>query len=168
MKIKFVLIAVFAITSLSFIIDLEYKDVAGGELKILMPKNFLKISTKSFKPSAPGQPIPEDYYGNKDTSEKIAFVKLQKGDLKDWEHMLGIMISSSATKIYFSETKSINGNKIYIAKYDASGNKKSFYIDFFLINTKNNTIWGTITCDKKLKEEWFPTSEKILNSIKIN
>jgi len=110
----------------------------------------------------------EDYYCNKDTSVKITCAKLQKADLQGWANMMGIMITTQASKIYSSETKVINGNQVYIAKYDASGNGKPFYIDFFLINTKNYTVWGTIACDEKIKEGLMPTSEEMLNSIKLN
>jgi len=44
-KANVILTTMLALTFLSFTTDLEYKEVAGGELKILIPRNFVKIST---------------------------------------------------------------------------------------------------------------------------
>jgi hypothetical protein len=173
-------ILVFIISFLGIIFpqnddDLTYQHVVHNQLNVLIPKNLTKSSPKKRKAissSSPSLPDPTDFYCNADSSQKIIFAELgQAGAIKDVGHIMDIMVMGQASKIYSHGIESVNGNEVYIAKYDIDDigkDRKSLYADLFVINSKRHVISIMIYCDEKIKTKWLPISEKILRSIKLN
>jgi hypothetical protein len=81
-RISIILSIFLAIAGLSFINDLEYKTVFGGELKILIPTSFTKTPKKLNYPPLDLSTTME-FYTNKDSTEKILFTEQGKSDIKD-------------------------------------------------------------------------------------
>ncbi|MDP9077585.1 MAG: hypothetical protein M3O71_09205 [Bacteroidota bacterium] len=169
---KFKIAAILSITIIlfSFVAELKYRTVAGGDLKMLIPRDFIHVPKESFKPSYPGDKAPDDFYCNADTSESIGFLKIPKaaGDLEWCRQLVQGVFLASATKIYFSDTAHINGNKTYIAKFDGTDVGKLKYMELVFIGVKDSTIIVGINCDVVLKNKWMPISDQILKSVRLN
>jgi hypothetical protein len=153
----------------SFVADLEYRDVLGGDLKILVPKDFIHVPKEAYKLAYDGDRAPDDFYCNQDTSESIGFVKFPKPVTDfSWGKQMAEAILHDATKVYYNDTTTINGHKGYLISFEGMDAGKPKYAQFFLISTQSSTILGGISCSIKLKDSWMPVSEKILRSIKVN
>jgi len=170
-KPNLIIVLALAIVSISFVAaDLEYKDVLGGDMKMLIPNNFIHITKEAYKLHYDGDIAPDDYYCNKDTSESIGLLSMPKktNDFVWCRNMVNMAFLSQASKTYFNDTTTINGNKAYVAVFEGTDVGKLKYMTMFFINVKEKVVMGGITCDIKLEHEWMPTSEKILKSIKLN
>ena len=165
---KSLIVALFPLVFFLSDNDLTYKNIANGELKILVPNNLSKKPIPAIKAESIYDPVISDLYSNKDSSVSISIALVPKAQLKDYGHIVDIMFLAQATKIYSSEIITINNNQVYVIKCDLGGLEKGGYDVVFIINTKTKSVYGTIFCDKKLKEEWLPVSEKILNSLTLN
>jgi hypothetical protein len=128
----------------SFIADLEYRDVLDGDLKMLIPGNFIHVPKGAYKLEYPGDKSPDDFYCNKDTSESIGFLKIPVpvGNF-DWcRQMMQEAILSNASKTYFNDITTINGNKVYLVTFEGMDAGKLKYGQLFVISVKNTAIMG--------------------------
>jgi hypothetical protein len=152
-RIKFKILAaslmVLIVSLSSFLIELAYRDVVDGNLKILIPKDFMHVDKQSYKLSYQGDKAPDDFYCNKDTSESIGFLKTKpSANNFDWcKQMVQELILNTETKIYFNDTTSINGNKVYVVAFDGMDKGKLKYMKMFFLNIGGHGILGIISCN---------------------
>jgi len=161
-----------AIVILSFRGDLAYRDVMGGQLKMLIPADFINVPKGGYKQHYAGEPTPDDFYCNKDTSEYVALIKLpiRLDDLGHAKQQIGQMaLMDTSNKVYFNDTTTINGNKIYLLDLDGTALGKRSALKTFIVNTRNGgSLMGVISCDIALKKAWWPVTDQMLRSIKLN
>ncbi|HZY38162.1 MAG TPA: hypothetical protein VFE53_16010 [Mucilaginibacter sp.] len=158
----------FLALSLFFITDnLAYRDAENGKVKILVPANFLHL-TKQNMPKRPGEDPPDDYFFSKDTTEEILFLTFPSyaANLNSARPMMdGAM--RMAKKVYFNDTTTVSGIKMYLTEYDLVEKGKTKYVRAFIFNIGNSTLLGGISCNIALKTQWQPIGEKILKSLRI-
>jgi len=164
------LIAVlFALSALPLADNLQYRPVCGGTVKILVPKDFLYRSKTTYVPK-PGEFVPDDYFFCIDTSKEIEFYKTPvfAKDLISLKPLFAESLKQEAVKVYFNDTLTVNGIKMYVAECDKIDGGKMKHIKFFEFNVRDSTYSGGIGCLIKLRDQWMPTGEKIFRSIKAN
>jgi hypothetical protein len=164
-----VAIILLAATALSFAYDLEYKKVENGKISVLVPKGFVYQNKITFKPK-PGSSVPDDYFFNKDTSEEVEFIKypLYMPNLITFKPLMDRAMKTEAKATYYNDTATINGTKMYVMEYEATDEGKMKYVKVYLFNIKDTTYMAGTGCHIGLKNEWKPTSDKILNSLRLN
>ncbi len=171
-KTRFRIIAIIIISAiaLSFTIDLEYRNMIDGKLKILIPKNFIHVPKGSYKLHYEGEPAPDDFYCNKDTSESVSFLKSPQylPDVSSCRQFSSLLQLNPTFKVHFNDTITVNGNKMYLIDMEAMDVGKLRYGKMFFINIKDATYIGEISCNVALKKTWLPVSDRILKSIKVN
>jgi hypothetical protein len=169
---RFTIIGIIIISAitLSFSIDLEYRNVVNGKLKILIPKGFIHVPKGSYKLHYEGEPAPDDFYCNKDTSESVSFLKSPQylPDVSACKQFSSLLQLNPTFKVHYNDTITVNGNKMYLIDMEAMDVGKLRYGKMFFININNTTYVGEISCNVALKKAWLPVSDRILKSIKVN
>jgi len=159
----------FTLVALLLADNLEYRSAGGGAIRVLVPKDFLYCSKNNYVPK-PGEVAPDDYFFCSDTSKEIEFYKTPvfAKDLISLKPLFAESLKQEATKVYFNDTLTVNGIKMYVAECDKIDGGKMKHIKFFEFNVRDSTYSGGIGCSIKLKDQWMATGEKIFRSIKIN
>jgi hypothetical protein len=169
-RLRTAAIITLSIFIFSFGSDLAYRDVLAGQLKMLIPTDFIRVPKESYKPHYEDDKIPDDYYCNSDTSVYVGFVKLpwKANDMSQAKQAMQMATLDSANKIHFNDTLTVNGNKLYLLDMDGMDEGKRKFLKMFFINTKESSVMGIITCNIALKKTWSPMMEQMFKSIKIN
>ncbi|NQY08627.1 MAG: hypothetical protein HRT71_03830 [Flavobacteriales bacterium] len=171
MKTVNILIIILGILAISFVSEeLVRKDVLDGDMSMLIPKDFIHIKKEEYIPSYSGEPKPDDYYCNNDTTIEISFMSLPKrsDDLNWCKAFSESAFLIRASNTYFNDTLTINSTKVHLTEFESTFKGKETYSKMFFINLKTTTVIGNISCDLKLKEEWMPKAALIFESIKSN
>jgi len=168
--LNFKLAALLGLSMLLLTGDLVYRDAENGKVKILVPNNFVHQTKQNYVPRKPGEEAPDDYFFNKDTTAELFFITypMHARDLNTLRPIMGATMKSGPNKVYFNDTTTVNGIKMYITEYDILEGAKMKHIKAFVFNVGNDTFEGGLTCNATQKNQWQPIGEKIIKSLRIN
>ena len=149
--------------------DLGYRDAENGKVKILVPTDFVHQTKQNYVPKKKGEEAPDDYFFNKDTTEELVFLTfpMHTPDLNTLRPIMGGTMKSGPDKVYFNDTTTVNGIKMYITEYDIMEGAKMKHVKAFIFNVGNDTFEGGLTCNADQKSQWQPIGEKMLKSLRI-
>ncbi|WP_299256181.1 hypothetical protein [uncultured Aquimarina sp.] len=123
MKIKYILILIISLISLSLTeLELERKEILNGDLTMLIPKDFIRVSKEDYIPEYAGVPKPDDYFKNKEKSIEISFMRIpkQSENLQWCKTFSQSAFRGNDSKFYFNDTISINNIKMHLTEFDAT------------------------------------------------
>lgn len=137
---------------------------------MLIPADFINIPQEEYQPAYKGDPKPNDYYCNSDTTIEIGFLKMPKKseDLKWCKDFVQMAFLMRATKTCFNDSITVNDVNIYVAEFENTFKGKETYNKMFFLNLENETVFANMNCTLEQKDQWSPVTKQILNSISIN
>jgi len=150
--------------------ELDRRDVLNGKLSMLIPEDFILVTREDYPPAKRAKIRYNSLYTNSDTTVSISFMEIPKrSNNLDWcKPFTQTAFLMRASKTYFNDTISINGNKMHLAEFESTFSGKKTYMKMFYINLESTTVIGNISCHLVHKEQWISSAVKVFQSIRIN